>query len=152
MKDAGGEIMRCYQAVIAAAAAAIAFTAVIKGRQRFGIYQCRPFLTAVMGQQSRAKSTHQPCNIRPDHFFAGQLFHRAQNSVAVEGAALYDDSIAQFASIAQTNDFIKRVFDDRNSQSGSNIADCRAVLLRLLYFGVHKYRTAHAQINRLLRC
>ena len=144
MKYSCREVVSSYQTIITAAAAAIAFTAVVKSRQCHGIYQCRFLLTAVVRQQRSAKGTHQPCNIRSDDFFACQLFHSTQNGIAVEGTSLHDDCITQIACVTQTNNFIKRIFNNGNSQPGCNIANGRTVLLRLFYFRIHKNSTTYA--------
>ena len=57
------------------------------------------FLVAFSCNQCSAKSAHDPGNIRPDCFTAGNFFKTAQNTVVVECTALNHNMTSKFGSI-----------------------------------------------------
>ena len=103
------------------------------------------------GMQGAAVSAHQTGNIRPHDLFAEHLFDGAQDRLVEEGSALHDDFISCFIRIAQLDDLVQSILDDRIRQPRGNVADARAFLLCLFHHGIHKYRAARAQIHRMLR-
>ena len=103
------------------------------------------------GMQRAAVSAHQSGDVRSHDFLAEYPFDGAQDRLVEEGAALHDDFITGFLRIAQLDDLIKGIFDDRIGQPCGDVADARAFLLCLFHHGIHKYRTARTQIHRMLR-
>ena len=59
--------------------------------------------------------------------------------------------IAQRRNVLQLHDFEQRIFDHRQRDARRNVADSRAVLLRLLDFRVHEDRATRTEINGSLR-
>ncbi len=103
----------------------------------------------LFGDQRRSVGAHYPGDIRPDHLAADRLFKGAENGVIVKRSALYDDFLAQVGGVFDPDHFIQGVADDGNGYAGRNIADICAVLIRLLHLGVHKYRAASAEVDRM---
>ncbi len=56
---------------------------------------------------------------------------------------------AEICGVGKLDHFKQRVFDHRIRKAGGNIGNRRAFFLRLLYFGIHKYGTACAKVNRI---
>ncbi len=99
------------------------------------------------GNQRCAESAHNARDIGTDCLTAGDLFKASKNRVVVESASLYHNVLSEGGGVGDFNYFKERVLDNGVGQSRGNIGDGSAFLLRLLYFGVHKYRTAGSQIN-----
>lgn len=89
-----------------------------------------------------AERAHQAGDVRAGHLALGEQFERAQHGVIEEGAALHDDRIAELAGIAQLDDLVQRVPDHGVAQTGGDVLDGRALLLRLLDRGVHEHGAA----------
>ena len=106
-------------------------------RESVAVHQRRTCLTFVFGEPLRvergAERAHQSGDSRPDNFASDFLLKGAEDGVVQERSALNDDMIAERFGIADADDFIQRVFDDADRESGGNIFDCRAVLLRLFH-------------------
>ena len=69
------------------------------------------------GMQRAAVSTHQSGDVRSHDLLAEYPFDGAQDRLVEEGAALHDDFITGFLRIAQLDDLIKGIFDDRIGQT-----------------------------------
>ena len=106
---------------------------------------------AFSGDQGGAESAHDSGNIGTDGLAFGNLFKAAQNRVVIKGASLHDDIFPQGGGIGNLDYLKEGVFDDRVSQTGRNIRHGGALLLRLLYLGIHKYGTPGAQVDGMLR-
>ena len=100
--------------------------------------------------QSCSVCSHQSRDIRSDDLLAHDVLDGSQNSVVEEGSALYDDLLPCFIRVSQFDDLIEGIADDGIAQSRTDIADGRALLLGLLYLGVHEYRTSRSKIDRRL--
>ena len=104
-------------------------------RESVAVHQRRTCLTFVFGEPLRvergAERAHQSGDSRTDDFASDFLLKGAEDGVVQERSALNDDMIAERFGIADADDFIQRVFDDADRESGGNIFDCRAVLLHL---------------------
>ena len=82
---------------------------------------------------------------------AGNLFKAAQNSIIIESTTLYNDIFSEFARIRKLDNLKQRILDDGVGKSGGNIRNGGAFLLRLFHLGIHKYRTACSEIDRIFR-
>ena len=103
------------------------------------------------GDQSGTERTHDTCNIRSGCLAAGNLFKAAQNSIIIESTTLYNDIFSEFARIRKLDNLKQCILDDGVGKSGGNIRNGSAFLLRLFYLGIHKYRTACSEIDRIFR-
>ena len=115
---------------------------VIKGEHR-----CCFACITVTGDQCSTKSTHDAGDVRTNSLAAGNQFKASQYGIIVEGTALYNDFLAQILRICQFDNLQQCILDNGISQSGGNIGNGSAFLLRLFYLGVHKYGTARTQID-----
>ena len=100
--------------------------------------------------QGCAIRAHQAGNHRTGDISANFHFKRAQNRIIQERTALYHDVLAEIVRRMRTNNFIQRIFDNTDGQTGRNGVNACAVLLRLLDRRVHKYGAARAEVNRML--
>ena len=100
--------------------------------------------------QRRAERAHEARDIGPYHLDAHLLLECPQHGLIVEGAALDDNPAAQLLGRGGANYLIKGVLYDGNAQSGADILQSRAILLRLLDGGVHEHRAAAAEVDRPL--
>ncbi len=114
-----------------------------RGRRLFHVLRMLP------GNQRRAESAHHAGNIRADGLHPGQLLKGTQHRPVMERAALHHNVRPQLFGIGQLNHLEQRVFDHRAGQSGADVLNGRALLLRLLDVGVHKHGAARSQIHRL---
>ena len=101
--------------------------------------------------QGRAEGTHDAGDVGTNDVAAGDFLERAQHSVVIEGAALYNDVLTQLRGRGYLHDLEQRVFDDGIGKTGGDIGYARALLLRLLDAGVHENRAARAKVNGILR-
>ena len=101
--------------------------------------------------ERRAVSSHQARDVRTDHLHAHFLLKGPQNRLIIKRPALDHHIPAQFFRAGGANDLIDGVFHHRNGQSGGNILNACPVLLGLFYAGIHKDRTAAAQIHGTVR-
>ena len=105
----------------------------------------------IPGYQRRAERAHDAGDIRADRLAAGDLFKAAKDRVVVEGAALHDNIFAERRGVGDFDYLKQRVLDDGVCQPRGDIGDGGTLLLRLFYLGVHKYRAAGAQVDRMFR-
>ena len=114
--------------------------------------QHRGFLAmvAVAREQRRAECAHDARNVGAGHLRAGDALKRAQHGLIEERAALHDDVRTEFARVGKLDDLVERVFDDGVGETGRDVGYARALFLRLLDVGVHKYGAARAEIHRSL--
>ena len=105
---------------------------------------------ALARDQSRSERAHDAGDVRTDRLAVRNLLKAAQNRVVIESSALHNDVASQLRGVGYLNNLVKRVLDNGVRKAGGDIRDSRALLLRLLYFGIHKYRTARSEINRVL--
>ena len=106
---------------------------------------------AFAGDERRAESSHDACNVRADGVASCNLLEAAENRIVVEGTALHDDVVPQLRCAGDLDDLKERVLDDRVGKSGGDIRYRGTFFLRLLDFGVHKYCTAGPKVNGILR-
>ena len=102
------------------------------------------------GDQRRAICPHQMCDAGTDDRHAQLLFKAAQHTVVAKRSTLHDDVRAQILLALGADDLIQRILDDAAAQTGRDVFDRRSVLLRLFDTGIHEYRTAGPQIDRML--
>ena len=105
---------------------------------------------ALLCIESCAECAHQTGDRRPDNVVADLPLKAPQHGVVQECAALYHDVLSQFLGIAGTDDLVDGVLDDRAGQTGGDILDGCAVLLRLLDAAVHENGAAGAKVYRML--
>ena len=110
----------------------------------------RPDAAGLQCQDSRTISPHQPCNIRADDMLAQKQLHGAQHRIVVEGSPLHHDMVTQGAHILQLHNLEQGVLDNRQGNTGRDIANLRPILLSLLYLGIHEHRATGAQVYRCL--
>ena len=147
-----GEARDRQHTAVGAAAAAQRLRLVL---QRFDLRERKhrgllPMVVAA-GDQRRAERAHESRNVGTDCLRAGDPLKRAQHSLVVKGAALHDNVRAKLTRVGELDDLIERVFDDGIGKPRRNIRHARALLLRLLDVGVHEYRAARAEIDRVRR-
>ena len=104
--------------------------------------------TALFGDDCSSVGTHKTCDIRTHDLSAGFFFKGTKNRFVVEGTALGQNLFTVFFGAADLDDFVKSVFYDRVRKTCRDIFDACPFLLGLLYFGIHKYRTAVAKVHR----
>ena len=75
-------------------------------------------VVTLSGDQSRAESAHDAGDIGTDDLSVRDQLQAAQDSVIIEGAALYDDVAPQLGRIGYLDNLEKRVLDDRVSKAG----------------------------------
>ncbi|MNO30967.1 hypothetical protein D3C76_209160 [compost metagenome] len=101
------------------------------------------------GNQCTAVGAHHTGNIRSDHCSSGQQLERAKHGFIIEGSPLYNDIVPQILGVADFDDLLERILNDRIRKPRRQIGQRGSFLLHLLHFGIHKDRAARAQINRL---
>ena len=104
---------------------------------------------AFPGNESSTKSTHNTCNVRTDCFAVCNLFKASKNRIVVERTTLNYNVFTKFCCIRNLDYFKQCIFNNRISKTCGNICNTCPFFLSLFYFGVHKYRTAGTQINRM---
>ena len=107
------------------------------------------FFVTFSGDQGTTESTHDTGNVRSDCLAAGNALERTKHGIIVKGTALYDNMFSEFFRIGEFDDLKESIFDHGISKTGRNISHGRTFLLRLLYLGVHKYRTSCTKIDRI---
>ena len=108
------------------------------------------FFVAFSGNQGTTESTHDTGDVRSYCLAAGNALERTKHGVIVKSTALYDNVFSEFFRIGEFDNLKEGIFDHGISKTGRNISHGRTFLLRLLYLGVHKYRTSCTKINRIL--
>ena len=98
--------------------------------------------------ERRAVRAHESGYVRADDVASDFLLERAEYRVVQECAALDYNMFAERIGVGGADYLVQRVFDYRYRQSGGDVVDSRAVLLRLLYGRVHKDRAARAEVDR----
>ena len=68
-------------------------------------------------ENSRAIRAHEARDIGAHDITLDELFHRAQDSIVVERAALHDDMLAKLLDILELHDLKERVLDDGKSDA-----------------------------------
>ena len=81
---------------------------------------------------------------------AQKQLHGAQHRIVVEGSPLHHDMVTQGAHILQLHNLEQGVLDNRQGNTGRDIANLRPILLSLLYLGIHEHRATGAQVYRCL--
>ena len=107
-----GEGVDCESALIGAAAAIGRFLRVGERFDRVFSQKRRTARRTLSGDQRHSQCPHQPGYFRPDGAASGDLFKSAQDRIAVEGAPLHDDILAEFFRVAHFNHFLNGVFND----------------------------------------
>ena len=100
--------------------------------------------------ESGSVSAHQSGDVAAYNLDSHLLLKGSEHSVVEEGSALNHDSPAELVGAGRADNLVQRVLNDRKRKSGGDVLYRRAVLLSLLYGGVHKHRTSRAQIHRVL--
>ena len=104
----------------------------------------------VTGEKGGAVGAHGAGDVRTDDVAAGEKLEGAQRRIGHEGAALDDDVLADLVVVAQLDDLEQRVLDHGVREAGGDVADGRALLLRLLDAGVHEHGAAAAEVDGML--
>ncbi|MNI02462.1 hypothetical protein D3C73_553390 [compost metagenome] len=65
------------------------------------------------GNQRTAVGAHHTGYIRSDHSSPGQQLKSAKHGFIIKGAPLYNDVAPQIVSVADFDDLLERIFDDR---------------------------------------
>ncbi len=107
-------------------------------------------LAAVPGDQCGAEGTHDTCDIRAHSLAVRDALKAAENAVIIEGSALHNDVFSEFFGIGDLDDLVECVADDGVGEAGGDIGDSCALLLCLLYSGVHENGAARAEVYRVL--
>ena len=108
------------------------------------------FQFQIPGGQRRAEGAHNARDGGAGDLPAQLLLKGPQHRVIVEGAALHHDVLAQVVGAGGADDLVDGVFHDGDGQAGADVLHTGAVLLCLLYAGVHEHRAPGTQIYRLL--
>ena len=143
----GRKCIDCQRTAVFASAAAHADRLMSKGFQRFGRNERVFFKSQLLNIQRRAVCTHKPRDNWARNISAKLSFKAAQHRVIVKCTALHHYVIAQLIRASGSDYFIYCVFHDAYGKSRGNIVHTCAVLLCLLYGGVHKHGTAASQID-----
>ena len=69
---------------------------------------------------------------------AGDLLKAAEDRIVVEGTALHNHVFSEVGGVGDLDNLKQGIFDDGVSQSGRDIRNGSAFLLRLFYVGVHE--------------
>ena len=109
------------------------------------------FFVALPCDEGRAEGSHDTRDIRAHGLAAGDLLETSKNRVVVEGSALDHDILSQRGGVRHLDDLEKSVLDDGVGKARRDIRHGSALLLGLFYLGIHKYRTAGAQVDGMLR-
>ena len=105
---------------------------------------------ALACDQGRAEGTHDAGNVGAHALTLRRALEGAEHSVIVEGTALHHNVLAEARGIGNFDDLKERVLDDRVSETGRNIGDGCALLLRLFDVRVHEDRTAGTEVHGIL--
>ena len=137
-------------AVVGAAAAADVLLRHGKVRDVLGREDDRDAIGAgaIAGEQGRTVGAHAAGNVGTHGMNAGELLKRAQRGIGHKGAALDDHLAADLLGVAQLNNLEQGILNDGIGQTGRDVANRGAFLLRLLNARVHKDRAAAAQVHR----
>ena len=101
----------------------------------------------LLGVEGRAVGAHQPGDGGPDDVLANLLLKGPQHRVVEERAALHHNVVAQAAGVHHPDNLVQGVFHHAGGKARGDILNGGAVLLGLLYGGVHKHRAAGAQVH-----
>ena len=134
-------------AIIRAAAAAYHSACVGEILELVGGDERARAVCALLRDERRTERAHNPRNVGADNVLLRNKLERAQDCVIVERAAGHDDFVTHKRAVAELDNLVERVAHNRIGQPGGDIADRRALLLRLLYARVHKYRAARAEVD-----
>ena len=105
------------------------------------------FFVMFPGDQRGSEGAHDTGDVRTDSAAARYALKTPQHGVVVKRSALDDDIRAEVFWVGQLNYFKQCIFDDGDGKPGGDICDRSPFLLRLFYFGIHKYGTAGSEIN-----
>ncbi|MNC44583.1 hypothetical protein D3C75_934950 [compost metagenome] len=152
MAPSVAEAVHCHQALVAAELAALHLRLEGQPFQSRRIQKRAPLITspALPGDQGGAEGPHDAGDLRPHRLTARHPLEGAQHSIVLEGSPLNDNMLAQFLGVADLDNLVQGIMNDRVGQAGGNLADSRPFLLRLLHLGIHEDGAAGAQIQRLL--
>ena len=100
--------------------------------------------------QCCAEGTHDAGDIRTGDMGIEEVLEGAEDGIVIEGTTLHDDVLSEILRIRDLDDLIECVLDDGVGEAGRDIADACPLLLRLLDVRVHEYRTAGAEVGRVL--
>ena len=106
---------------------------------------------ALSGDECRSKRAHDACNIGAHNFHACDALEATEHGIVVKGASLYHHMMPQLRGVGELDNLIEGVFDDGVGKSCGDIRHGSALLLRLLYLGIHKYGAAGTKVNGMLR-
>ena len=99
------------------------------------------------GNEGGSEGSHDAGDIRADRIAAGNFLKASEHRIVVEGAALNHHMGAQVRGLCDLDHLKQSVFDDGVGQSGRNIRHGGALLLGLLYVGIHEHGAAGSQVR-----
>ncbi len=145
------EMVDCQQAVVCTA---------LTTRHRGFYFQRIHFLSAnkrrliargifVPRDKPRAERTHNARDIRTDSLPPANHLKAFQHRVIIKRTTLHDHGFPHRFRVRNFNHLQQGVFDNGIRQPCGNIRHVRAFLLRLLYAGIHEYRTTGTKVNRV---
>jgi len=150
----GAEIVDGEQARVGAAPAAGGAVAHLQGVEFVHVEQRAEHLSTAGGaarlggtvtrEQAGAIGAHEPRDIGTHGVVAGEVLEGTQHGIVQEGAALHDDLVAYLVRVADLDDLEEGVLDHGVREARADVADRRALLLRLLDARVHEHRAAAA--------
>ena len=107
-------------------------------------------LITLSRDQSRAKRTHDTCDIRTDRFTVCDLLEASEYRIIIKSTTLHNDMLTKFCRIRNLDNLVKCVLDNRVRKTCGNIRYLRTLFLRLFYLGIHKHSTSCSKIDRML--
>ena len=100
-----------------------------------------------LGDQCRTESTHKACNIRSYDISSGYDLKASQDGIVKECTTLNDDILTELLGISDLDDLIERITYYGVRKTRGDVTYRCALLLSLLYLGVHEYRTSRTEVN-----
>ena len=101
----------------------------------------------VARQKRRTEGAHIAGDVGANGVDLSELFEGTQYRIVQEGSALHDNFASDFLGVADFDDLEQCVLNNGQGQTGGDVANRGAFLLRLLNAGVHEDRAATAQID-----
>ena len=97
--------------------------------------------------KSRSVSTHKSGNRGADNILSKLHFKGAEHGVVIERTALYNYMLAKLVGRGRSYYLVYCILYNAYGKTCRNILDSSTISLRLLYGGIHKYRTSASEIN-----
>ena len=101
------------------------------------------------GNEGSSECSHDTGNIRTYGFAVCDFLKTSENGIVIESSSLHNNMLTELGCVGNFDYFKQCVFDNGISKTGRNIGNFCALFLRLFYFGIHKYRTAGSEVDRI---